>query len=106
MEMYGIPASVIYQDAQERPDHYSDAQKQLLNHLHLGHPGNPRIEEVDDLFCTWNEKTDLASKRREILQQVTEPPKDVADDAVFEGDLKKGKPTFENQNYDKLIKII
>jgi hypothetical protein len=106
MEMYQVDAGQIYRDVMDRRDHYSPEQVALAESMFFKRPlpTEPTRIELDDLFYRWTERTEQAQKRKEIIQKVT-GPKDVADEAVLEGQTPK-QPTFEEQNYEGLVKII
>jgi hypothetical protein len=107
IEMYNITPQQIYQDTLDRPSHYTNEQIQLAEARFFGRllPIEPTREQLDDLFYRWMERTEQTQRRQEIIRKVT----DISDVAEFEEDQKEthGKtPTYEDQNFDGLIKII
>jgi len=102
LEMYGVEPRRLYQDVLDRPKHYTEDQQQTIEHLFFKRSPMtpPTTEQLDALFYRWQEKTEQAKQRKEIVKKVT----DISEHAELEGPKKA--PTYEKQDYGKLIKLI
>lgn len=99
----------LYQDALERPEHYTKEQRDWLEAKIMNRPLAQELdqEQQTDALFRFMEATDTAAARKKLIGQVTAKAVDPADDpdTVMEGE-PMAEPTFENQDFGDLIKII
>lgn len=89
----------LYRDAEERPKHYDQRQHQLIQDLKRGK--RPGQQDLDLLMYRYTERTEPAERRSEILRRAQKPKQEHNTAAQ-----KKGGPSFEKQDYGKLIRVI
>jgi len=106
LELYlGENLHPLHADVVSRPEHYTDRQKEIVLALHTKAPitVEPTEAELNDVILQMSRPTDLAKKSKDIMSKAT--TKDISDDAIMEDDKEK-VPTFEDQDFGKLITII
>jgi hypothetical protein len=108
----------ILNDADLRPDHYTDRQREVLRHLVYGTQASSPVttKDKDDLFYQWTRQSELSSKSKELVsaisdarhrQEATENEGIIMDDGRSLAEHQQGpssSPTFEGQDFgDKII---
>ena len=87
---------VLAADAATRPEHYDDAQHEMIRGLAAGKRYGKR--ELDLLFLTYSEKSATAAARAALVTRITSARHGVAEEDTG--------PTFESQDYGPTIRII
>lgn len=100
----------ILEDSLERPDHYSDRQRQILLHLSASIPPNPPVTDLekDELVYQWQRQTELEQKSKEVVEKITNARHDQEDNKIV---MENGQTltewtesSFERQDHgDKII---
>lgn len=109
----GDPSRLLL-DAAQRPDHYTDEQKKILEALEQKQPLPPGTSprELSELVLRFTERTEHRQKREAIVQRAQ---KKLEDDPTVKRkeeedrereEREKAEGTFEAQNFPKAIKII
>jgi hypothetical protein len=110
----------ILNDMEMRPEHYSERQREVIQHLAHGYqtPTPVTAQEKDDIFYQWQRQSDLSAKSKEMVSAISdarhqrerkENEEIIMDDGRSLADHQSSQesaptPTFENQSFgDKII---
>lgn len=109
----------LMEDMYERPEHYTDRQREVLHHLTHGTQLSSRVDsyEKDELFLQWQRQSDLSTKSKELVKKITdarhleersENEETIMDDgrslAEHQQAQENAPPSFEAQDFgDKII---
>jgi hypothetical protein len=111
IEMYFPDLRPLVADVFGRPEHYSDAQKAIVNALEQKKPlphGTSK-QDLADIVFRFTEKTEHRKKREALIQTAQkkiEKAISEEEDPTIKKLLEKEQPTFEKQNFPTSIKII